>query len=103
MELEEAGKYIFGINENGNKFRPSDWVERIASTLGNYDASRRLRYNPYVIPTKLDGQYCLFVADILAAINPPAYQFVMDFVASNRLRVKGSFTPEPDMELQFVA
>ena len=103
MEIEDAGKYIFGINENGNKFRPSDWVERIASTLGTFNASRRLCYNPYVIPTKLDGQYCLFVADILAAINPNAYQFVMDFVSGNNLQVKNSFTAEAKIELQQVA
>ncbi len=101
MLIEEAGNYIFGINENGNKFRPSDWIERIASTIGSFDVNRRLRYNPSVMPVKYDGQHCLFVAENLVETNPSAYRYVMDFVNSNCLVVKTIV--QPDTELTQVA
>ncbi len=94
MLIEETGNFIFGINENGNKFRPSDWIERIASTFGIFDANRRLSYNPSVKPVKHDGQSCLFVADNLAVINPSAYSYIMGFVTSNSLVVKNTVQPD---------
>ena len=101
MLIEETGNFIFGINENGNKFRPSDWIERIASTLGSFDANRRLRYDLSVKPVKYDGQSCLFVADNLAVINPSAYSYVMDFVTSNSLVVKNKV--QLDTKIVYVA
>lgn len=101
MFIEEAGNYIFGINENGNKFRPSDWIDRIASTLGSFDTNRRLRFSPSVKPVTYDGQRCLFVADELSLINPTAYRYVMDFVNSNGLLVKS--TIQSDIEMLSVA
>ncbi len=90
MLIEKTGNCIFGINENGNKFRPSDWIERIASTYGSFDANHRLRYNPSVKPIKLDGQSCLFIGDNFAVANPYAYSYIMGFVTSNSLVVKNA-------------
>ncbi len=106
MSIQEIGHYIFGINELGNKFRPSDWIERIASAFGSFDSSRRLRYSPSVMPAKYDGQNCLFVASSLATSNPGAYRYIMDFVASNQLKMMNPgkpFVPEPTFELRRVA
>lgn len=88
MTTEKAGHFIFGITHSGNKFRPSDWVERIAAAFGSFDASQRLRYNPMVRPVSYDGLYCLFVAAGLAMIDPATYDFIMQFAMSNHLQVK---------------
>ncbi len=86
--LNEDGHYILGISLGGNKFRPSDWIERLATDFACFDASRRLRYNPRVMPVKQDGQRCLFVASSLAEQEPAAYAFIMNFANSNRLQIK---------------
>ncbi|MDH5181656.1 MAG: DUF3579 domain-containing protein [Gammaproteobacteria bacterium] len=86
MTIRTNGFYIFGINQLGNKFRPSDWVERIASTFGNYDTNHRLQYHPDIMPTRFEGEKCLFVAEALARTNPVAYRFIVDFVTGNGLK-----------------
>lgn len=79
---------IHGTREDGSKLRPSDWIERISSTLASFSADRRLRYHPSVKPCMIDGQKCLVVARCLAEAEPKTYQFIMAFAESNRLRVQ---------------
>ena len=68
--------------------RPGDWIERLSSTLASFNSDRRLRYNVSVKPCVIDGQKCLVVARCLAENDPQAYQFIMSFAESNRLRVQ---------------
>ena len=79
---------IHGTREDGSKLRPGDWIERLSSTLASFSADRRLRYNVSVKPCVIDGQKCLVVARCLAESDPQAYQFIMTFAESNRLRVQ---------------
>jgi len=79
---------IHGTREDGSRLRPGDWVERLSSTLASFAADRRLRYNASVKPCVIDGQKCLVVARCLAEVDPQAYQFIMSFAESNRLRVQ---------------
>jgi len=87
MSYEEEGYLIVGVGRNGNTFRPSDWVERIATLYARFDASQRIRYNPMIKPVHTDGQRCLFVSIDLEKSNPVAYGFIMDFASSNHLLV----------------
>jgi hypothetical protein len=105
MTKETAGHLIVGLTHNGHKFRPSDWVERIASVFARFDADQRLRYNPQVMPVYRDGMYCLFVASSLASQDPAGYQFVMEFVHNYQLQIKSADKPEqqPVSELSNVA
>ncbi|MBI1422351.1 MAG: DUF3579 domain-containing protein [Gammaproteobacteria bacterium] len=88
MTKEKPDQYILGVTQSGRKFRPSDWVDRVASLFANFDAARRLRYNPLVTPVVIEGLYCLFVAGILAVQNPEAYSYIMEFASSNALQIK---------------
>ena len=88
MPIKKTGHFIFGITHNGHKFRPSDWIERIAAVFGSFDASQRLRYNPMVMPTQYDGLPCLFVDSSLAIDDPAGCRFIMEFVTSNKLQIK---------------
>lgn len=78
---------ISGIQEDGKKLRPTDWIERISSALATFDENRRLHYSESVQPCLVDGEKCLVVARCLEEMNPPAYQFVMDFARSNKLKI----------------
>ena len=88
MTIKRKGHYIFGITQNGNKFRPSDWIERIASVFASYDHDNRLRYSPLVMPAFYEDMPCLFVDSLFAAKNPSGCQYILEFVMSNRLQVK---------------
>ncbi len=73
--------------EDGRKFRPSDWVERLSTALASFGPDHRLRYADGVRPCFIDGQKCLRVEGSLAEKDPEAYQYVCDFARSNGLRI----------------
>jgi hypothetical protein len=89
---------VEGITEDGRPFRPSDWVERLIDSVSNYGHDRRARCSPYRGPDRrqgqlaflqaqmLNGKKCLRVDLRLREANPIAFEFLMDFVRSNRLR-----------------
>jgi hypothetical protein len=78
---------VSGVQEDGKKLRPTDWVERISSALATFDENRRLHYSESVHPCLIDGEKCLVVARCLEEMNPAAYAFVMNFAHSNKLRI----------------
>ena len=79
---------IRGVTEEGRKLRPSDWIERISSTLASFGTDQRLQYSNAVAPCMINGEKCLVVARNLNDINPEAYEFVMGFAKSNQLSIR---------------
>ncbi len=79
---------IQGIKEDGSKLRPSDWIERISSTLASFGHDQRLQYSTSVKPCMIEGQKCLVVARCLEETHPDVYQFVMAFATSNNLKIQ---------------
>ncbi len=78
---------IEGVMEDGRKFRPSDWVERLSTVLASFGPDHRLRYNRHVQPCYIGGQKCLLVDGSLECQDPGAFAFVQNFAKSNRLRM----------------
>jgi hypothetical protein len=94
MEIDDTGYLILGTSRNGHKFRPSDWVERIATLFASFDAGQRLRYDPRVRPASREDQKCLFVSESLAAGNPDGFNFIMEFAKGNHLQVEAIGQPD---------
>lgn len=78
---------IESVQTNGKKFRPSDWIERLSSTLAYFGPDHRLRYTKGIQPRIINGEKCLVVAQSLREENPEAYKFVLEFAQSNQLRI----------------
>ncbi len=78
---------IQGVDEDGAKLRPGDWIERISSSLASFGTGKRLQYARSVQPCIVNGEKCLAVARGLEQSNPEAFAFVMGFARSNRLRI----------------
>ena len=78
---------IQGIDEDGAKLRPTDWIERISSSLASFGMGKRLQYARSVQPCIMNGEKCLAVARGLEQSNPEAFAFVMGFARSNHLRI----------------
>ncbi len=85
---EEERLVIHGTRDDGSRLRPSDWIERISSTLASFGEDHRLRYEDSVRPCVIEGEKCLVVARGLQRSNPEAYAFIMAFAESNRLRIQ---------------
>lgn len=80
-------RYIIeGYTEDGRKFRPSDWIDRVASMYATYDM-QRLVYSDMLHPELYEGQKCLIIDTGLEEENPGMFNYVMNFVKTNNLKM----------------
>jgi len=84
----EENLVIESVKSDGQRFRPSDWIERISSSLATFGADHRLHYAADVQPCIIEGQKCLVVSKHLQSHNPAAYDEVMHFARDNDLRIQ---------------
>ena len=87
MDARVMKLVIEGVREDGSRFRPSDWVERLSATVGGFGPDRRLRYSNAAHPEILDGRKVLVVEATLKDHNPALYDYILDFATANKLRV----------------
>lgn len=78
---------IQGITQNGKKFRPSDWSERLCGVLSSFDQDHRLSYHQWVRPILVDNVRCVAVDRKLEQISESMFHFLMDFAHDNDLRI----------------
>ncbi len=83
---------VESIAEDGGKFRPSDWVERISTTLATFGPDHRLHYDESVRPSIINGEKCLLIDKTLQQKNPQAFEYILNFVRTNRLRMHETCT-----------
>ena len=83
---------IEGITESGEKFRPSDWVERMCGCLANYK-NRRITYSPKLQPSvdNVSKAKCLVLDPSLRETNPDVFDCIMKFADENRLKIHESY------------
>ncbi len=79
---------IEGIKPDGNKFRPSNWCERLATTLASFGEDQRLKYCKSAHPCIINGVNCLIVERDLASKAPQSYEFLMAFAKENQLNIQ---------------
>lgn len=85
--MDEQILIIHGVTDDGRKLRPTDWIERICSSLTAFEEQRCLTLLKNIQPCIVDGEKCLVVARNLELRNPRAYEFVMGFASSNNLKI----------------
>lgn len=78
---------IYGATADGKPFRPSDWAERLCGLLSFFGKEHRLCYHEWVRPLLIGKVRSVAVGKRLETINPPMFQFLMDFAATNGLQV----------------
>lgn len=77
---------IVGKRIDGTKFRPSDWNERLACCLAQFNADKRLQYHPYVTPVFVEMPG-VRIDKRLIDIDKDMYNFFINFAADNNLVV----------------
>lgn len=87
MSQQECKLVIESVSEDGRKFRPSDWIERISTSLASFGPDHRLQYSKTVQPRIVNGEKCLVVDKSLSDKDPVAYEYILSFAKANRLRV----------------
>jgi|GEM_PF-1502735 len=79
---------ITGKRADNSRFRPSDWVEHISSSLAIFGTDHRLHYSEYVQPCIIAGEKSLVVARKLRQTQPLLYAFIIDFARLHQLRIQ---------------
>jgi hypothetical protein len=79
---------IRGITLAGERFRPSDWAERLCGVMSAFGSDGRMQYSPYVYPVTSDGVKCVVVDFRLKDIEPMAHNFLLNFARDNELEVR---------------
>ena len=78
---------IEGITKNGEKFRPSDWAERMSGSMSHL-RGHRVQYDPRLMPmTNADGNKCMLLDSALQDSNPALYDSILKFAKKNKLRI----------------
>ena len=85
---------IQGVTRDGKPFRPSDWAERLAGAMSSFRPAGSaggiaafIGYSPYCVPRVIDGVKSVLVDAELRAVEPMAWDFVMNFARDNNLVV----------------
>lgn len=86
--------FIQGVTLDGKTFRPSDWAERLAGAMSSFrpggshgGISAYIGYSPLCVPRVINGIKCVIVSEELRAVEPMAWDFVMNFARDNDLQV----------------
>lgn len=91
--LMSAKLVIHGTTLSGERFRPSDWAERLAGVMSQFRPAGSVggpfTYSPYVVPRLIDGVRCVVVDARLRELEPLAWKFVCGFATDNNLQTTG--------------
>ena len=77
---------IEGVTQEGQKFRPSDWAERMSGTLSTF-RNHRVLYSPLLQPSIKDGNKCVMLDPALKESNPELYNSILKFAKNNKLKI----------------
>ncbi|MFN3593345.1 MAG: DUF3579 domain-containing protein [Thiobacillaceae bacterium] len=93
--MSEFEEYVIrGETQQGRKFRPSDWAERLCGLFATTGPDLRTCYSPHVFPVNREGMVCVVVSKRLQTEDPMVFKFLMDFARDNDLQVvAGRRTP----------
>lgn len=86
MKTEPKEWLILGVTQDNQRFRPSDWAERLCGALACYKNGRWV-YSKHVHPVIRQSGICVLVEGELKDTDPDAYKFIMGFAYDNRLKV----------------
>lgn len=75
-----------GITAEGNKFRPSDWAERLCGNLCTF-RNRRMYYSPLLRPAVIENIKCVIVDPKLNLEHSELYKDILHFADKNNLQI----------------
>lgn len=78
---------IKGVTKDGRRFRPSDWAQRLTTSIATIGRGRRITFHPRVRMATVEGVNCVVVDTRLAEEDPLVYEFLLNFATSNELQV----------------
>lgn len=91
---------IKGLTNEGKKFRPSDWAERLTASVASFGRGRRMIFHPNVHMVTIEGVSCVVVDSELEQQDPMLFNFLIDFGKGNNLQIINTNDAIPPTEPQ---
>lgn len=85
MEQQKHGLLIQGVTDSGQRFRPSDWAQRLSTAVASTTRDGRIRFHPKVCMLVENGVNCVWVDGSLEDEDPRLYRFLVNFARDNHL------------------
>ena len=86
--MATSGKVIIqGLTQEGGKFRPSDWAERLCGAVASYGPGRRIIFHPNVKLASLEGVKCVVIDASLEEDDEMLFEFLTGFADENNLQI----------------
>ena len=81
---------IYGITDDGEKFRPSSWAEMLIEGVGltNFGRDHKIQYAKHIGTILINGNTGIIMSDRLKYERPTAFSEIISFANKNRLMVK---------------
>lgn len=79
---------IRGLTQDGGKFRPSDWAERLCGAVASYGPGRRIIFHPNVRLASIDGVKSVVIDAVLEQNDEMLFEFLIAFADDNNLQVE---------------
>lgn len=79
---------IKGLTEDGGKFRPSDWAERLCGAVASYGPGRRIIFHPHVKLASIDGVKSVVISAELEELDEMLFDFLLEFGRENKLQIE---------------
>ena len=91
--MATTGKVIIqGITQEGGKFRPSDWAERLCGAVASYGPGRRIIFHPNVQLASMNDVKCVVIDASLEEEDEMLFDFLTAFADENNLQILHSDT-----------
>ncbi len=81
---------INGVTKGGEKFRPSDWAQRLTTAVATCGRDRRIKFHPKVNMATLEGINCVVINADLEDEDPGLFRFLVKFGEENNLVLTNS-------------
>lgn len=78
---------LVGRTHSGQKFRPSNWAERLAISVAKIGSRKQVIYNPRVHISMHEGFHSVVVDRILQDEDPMMFDFFVNFANNNQLEL----------------
>jgi len=82
---------IEGKTTEGQKFRPSDWAERMSGALSTFGKDQRIHYSTMLQPLSIDGVKCIALNASLKDKHPALFNDLMGFAKNNKLNIINNY------------
>ena len=88
MKEYEDKVIIRGLTRDGERFRPSDWAQRMVNSVSTIGPNNRIIYHPSVQIAVIDGVSSVLVDKTMCQSDPRLMRFMIRFAASNELQIE---------------